>query len=99
MENVHYHQSNLSSFQLTARPKDRAEKKTMEIKFAVAIACNSAITSIDHLVEKITSYGASSQSEKMKLHRTKFASLNKDVISPASYDDLSMIRKERHNVL
>ncbi len=43
-KNVHYHQSNLSCFKLTARPKER----TVEMKFAVAIACNSAITSIEY---------------------------------------------------
>ncbi len=52
------------------------------------ISYHSAITSIDNLQELITSYGAGFQLEKMKLHRRKCASLIKNVILPALYDDL-----------
>ncbi len=73
---------------LTACPKECAEKKPIEIKFAVAISCNSAKTSIDNLGELITIYRAGSQLEKMKLHCTKYAYLIQNVISPEFYDDL-----------
>ena len=70
------------------RPKDGAEKKSVELKFAVAIACHTSISSIDHLGELIASNGAGSKLEKMKLHRSKCTSLIKKVISPALHEEL-----------
>ena len=60
----------------------------MELKFAVAIACHTSISSIDHLGELIASNGAGSKLEKMKLHRSKCTSLIKKVISPALHEEL-----------
>eukprot|EP00112_Aurelia_sp_Birch-Aquarium-sp1_P025424 Seg843.10 transcript_id=Seg843.10/GoldUCD/mRNA.D3Y31 product="hypothetical protein" protein_id=Seg843.10/GoldUCD/D3Y31 len=70
------------------KPKDDEETKKLEIQFSVAIACHSAIMSIDHLGEIIVRGGTGSKLEKMKLHRTKCASLIKNVVSPALHEDL-----------
>ena len=62
------------------KPKDDEETKKLEIQFSVAIACHSAIMSIDHLREIMVRGGIGLKLEKMKLHRTKCASLIKNVV-------------------
>eukprot|EP00794_Sanderia_malayensis_P018341 gene18341-biopygen12288 len=57
---------------IPTQPKDSDVTKRMEIEFAVAVACHSAILSIDHLGEIIVRNGTGSKLEKMKLHRTNF---------------------------
>lgn len=73
----------------TAREKlNEDEVKRMELQFAVAITCHSAIMAIDHFGEIIVQHGKGSKLEKMKLHRTKCSILIKDVISPALNEDI-----------
>ena len=68
--------------------KNQKMIKKLEIRFSVAIACHSAIMSIDHLGEIIVRGGTGSKLEKLKLHRTKCASLITNIVSPALHKDL-----------
>ncbi|XP_005103816.1 uncharacterized protein LOC101845565 [Aplysia californica] len=75
----------------------RAEKKTVpteqkaaEIELAVFVACHSSISirAVDHLGEWIRQRGAGSTLGNLQLHRTKCASIIRNVLSPALKDEL-----------
>jgi hypothetical protein len=52
------------------------------------MACHCAISTVDHLSEIMTAHGHGSILEHIKLHRSKCACLNKNIISPALKTDL-----------
>jgi len=64
------------------------EEKTAEIELAVFVACHTSIRAVDHLGEWIRQRGAGSTLGNLRLHRTKCASLIRNVLSPALKDQL-----------
>ncbi|KAK3921139.1 LOW QUALITY PROTEIN: Zinc finger protein 862, partial [Frankliniella fusca] len=64
------------------------ERRAMDLRLAVFIACHSAIRSIDHLSEILAVIGKGSKLEDVKLHRTKCSRLITSVISPAMLTEL-----------
>jgi len=67
---------------------DSYESKKNDIKLSVHIAAHSAINSIDHLGEILTSTGKGSIFEKTRLHRTKCSKIILNVVSPTLLEDI-----------
>lgn len=64
------------------------EKKNIDLKLAVHIACHSSIRSIDHLGDLLKLHGKGSPLENLKLHRTKCSKLILNVLSPSILQSL-----------
>ncbi len=64
------------------------ERKEIDLRLAVFIACHSAVRSIDHLTEILAVIGKGSKLEDLKIHRTKCSRLITSVISPAMLTEL-----------
>ncbi|KAF0690927.1 Zinc finger protein, partial [Aphis craccivora] len=78
-------QPKLSSFGVSTISK---EKKNIDLKLAVHIACHSSIRSIDHLGDLLKLHGKGSPLENLKLHRTKCSKLILNVLSPSILQSL-----------
>ena len=63
-------------------PAKTAETKTAELHLAVAIACHSAILSVDHIGDIVKKHGSGSHWGSLQLHRTKCSGLIKNLLSP-----------------
>ncbi|KAK3919981.1 Zinc finger protein 862, partial [Frankliniella fusca] len=65
-----------------------SEKKAIDLKLAVYIACHSAVRSMDHLCDILKIVGKGSKLEHLQLHRTKCSNLISKVIAPAMLTEL-----------
>ncbi|KAE8746144.1 hypothetical protein FOCC_FOCC007145 [Frankliniella occidentalis] len=64
------------------------EKREIDLRLAVFIACHAAVRSIDHLSELLVVLGKGSKLADLMLHRTKCSKLITSVISPALLTEL-----------
>jgi hypothetical protein len=75
--------------------KQSSGDKSPDIHLALSMCCHSAISTIDHIGEIVSKYGKGSQSEKLKLHRTKCTKLIQNVISASLEDEISEEMKQK----
>ncbi len=62
--------------------------KEAEIKLAVSMVCHASVSAVDHVGEVVKESGSGSVWADCRLHRTKCASLIKNVVSRGFRDQL-----------
>ena len=64
------------------------EEKKADIELSLAIACHSSIRALDHIGDVMKRHGEKSTLGKLRLHRTKCASIIKNIISASIKEEL-----------